>query len=55
MDVLDQLASDLFRHLHTIDDEANTPAGCCFLAGFGNYSIYQGLSGRKYEKTWNDR
>lgn len=46
---------NLFANLHTMDDEASTPAGYCSHAGLGNYSIYQGFSGRKYEKSWNDR
>jgi hypothetical protein len=54
MDMLGQLASDLFKHLHTMDDEANTPAGQCSHAGLINYSIYKGHNDKKYEDRWND-
>jgi len=55
MDILNQLASDLFKHLQAMDGEANSSAGYCFHAGLNNYSIYKGLSGKKYENSWNDR
>jgi hypothetical protein len=53
--VLDALSKSLFKLLHQMDDEADDSSGKRHHAGLTDYSIYKGLSGKQYEKSWNDR
>lgn len=48
--MLDQFATQLFKYLRTMDDEASTHSGYCAHAGLVDYGAYKGIDGKRYEE-----